>query len=60
AAIFTYGFETAVKNFNDAKIPLICLSDFNHLLTEAVKNQYLDEDQLIYVKSWRLDPANWK
>jgi hypothetical protein len=33
---------------------------FNHLLTEAVKNQYLDEDQLIYVKSWRLDPANWK
>ena len=60
AAIFTYGFETAVKNFTEAKIPLVCLSDFNHLLTEAVKNQYLDEDQLIYVKSWRLDPANWK
>jgi orotate phosphoribosyltransferase len=60
AAIFTYAFETAVKNFTDAKIPLVCLSDFNHLLTEAVKNQYLDEDQLIYVKSWRLDPANWK
>jgi orotate phosphoribosyltransferase len=60
AAIFTYGFETAEKNFAEAKIPLVCLSDFNHLLIEAVKNQYLDEDQLIYVKSWRLDPANWK
>ncbi|MBX2895870.1 MAG: orotate phosphoribosyltransferase [Cyclobacteriaceae bacterium] len=60
AAIFTYGFETAENNFADAKIPLVCLSDFNHLLTEAVKNQYLNEDQLIYVKSWRLDPANWK
>ncbi|MCW5912788.1 MAG: orotate phosphoribosyltransferase [Cyclobacteriaceae bacterium] len=60
AAIFTYGFDTAEKNFTEAKIPLVCLSDFNHLLTEAVKNQYLDENQLIYVKSWRLDPANWK
>lgn len=60
AAIFTYGFDTAEKNFTEAKIPLVCLSDFNSLLEEAVKNQYLDENQLIYVKSWRLDPANWK
>jgi orotate phosphoribosyltransferase len=59
-AIFTYGFEVAEKNFADAKIPLVCLSDFNHLLKEAVNQKALDEDQLIYVKSWRLDPANWK
>jgi orotate phosphoribosyltransferase len=59
-AIFTYGFDTAVKNFEQANVPLHCLSDFNHLLTEAVAKKYLDEDQLIYVKSWRLDPANWK
>lgn len=59
-AIFTYGFETAEKSFEDAKIQLVCLSDFNHLLQHAVKNNYLDENQLIYVKSWRLDPANWK
>jgi orotate phosphoribosyltransferase len=59
-AIFTYGFEVAEKNFEDAKIPLICLSDFNYLLKEAVNNKALDEDQLVYVKSWRLDPANWK
>ncbi len=59
-AIFTYGFEAAEKGFEEAKIPLTCLSDFNHLLQQAVKNNYLDENQLIYVKSWRLDPANWK
>jgi orotate phosphoribosyltransferase len=59
-AIFTYGFEVAEKNFEDAGIPLICLSDFNYLLKEAVNKKALDEDQLIYVKSWRLDPANWK
>ncbi|MCU0367429.1 MAG: orotate phosphoribosyltransferase [Cyclobacteriaceae bacterium] len=59
-AIFTYGFEVAQENFNQAKIPLTCLSDFNHLLKQAVESKYLGEDQLNYVQSWRLDPANWK
>ena len=59
-AIFTYGFDVAEKNFKEAGIPLVCLSDFNHMLKEAVDKKYLDEDQLIYVKSWRVDPANWK
>ena len=60
AAIFTYGFDVAEQNFERAKIPLVCLSDFNALLTTAVEKKYLDESQLIHVKSWRLDPANWK
>lgn len=59
-AIFTYGFDVAEKNFSAAKIPLVCLSDFNALLNAAVQMKYLDEKQLIHVKSWRLDPANWK
>ena len=59
-AIFTYGFDVAEKNFEEAGIRLVCLSDFNHLLKEAVRKKYLDENQLIYVKSWRVDPANWK
>ena len=59
-AIFTYGFEQSEKSFSEQKIKLICLSDFNHLLQEALERKYLDENQLIYVKSWKLDPANWK
>jgi len=59
-AIFTYGFQVAETNFAKANIPLVCLSDFAHLLEEAVDKKYLDEDQLTYVKSWREDPANWK
>jgi orotate phosphoribosyltransferase len=59
-AIFTYGFDQSEKNFSEEKIKLICLSDFNHLLEEALQKKYLDENQLIYVKSWKLDPANWK
>ena len=59
-AIFTYGFDVAEKNFEEAGIRLVCLSDFNHLLKEAVRKKYLDENQLVYVKSCRVDPANWK
>lgn len=59
-AIFTYGFEVATRNFEDAEIKLVCLSDFNALIKEAVAKKYLDDDQMVYVKSWRLDPANWK
>ena len=59
-AIFTYGFDEAMRNFENAKIPLVCLSDFDHLLKEAVLHNYLDEKELIYVKSWRMDPARWK
>ncbi len=59
-AIFTYGFDVAIKNFEEANIPLVCLSDFDHILKEAVDKKYLDENQLIYVKSWRVDPGNWK
>lgn len=60
AAIFTYGFDTAAKNFEEAGIPLVCLSDFNHLLSEAVNSKYLDEKALVYLKGWRADPAGWK
>jgi len=59
-AIFTYGFDVAEKSFAQANIPLVCLSDFNYLLTEAVAKKYLDEDQLGYVKSWKLNPEHWK
>ncbi len=59
-AIFTYGFDAAENSFKEAGIALTCLSDFNHMLQAAVTRNYLDENQLIYVKSWRLDPANWK
>lgn len=60
AAIFTYGFDTAEKNFSEAGIPLVCLSDFSALLKQATAKAVIQESDLVYVKSWRLDPVNWK
>ena len=59
-AIFTYGLEAAETNFEKEKVDLVCLSDFNHLLQEALQNKFINEDQLQHIKAWRLDPAHWK
>ena len=59
-AIFTYGFNLSTKAFEQAKVPLVCLSDFDHLLEVALKSNFIDADKMNYVKSWRLDPANWR
>ncbi|MBL6445527.1 orotate phosphoribosyltransferase [Fulvivirga sp. 29W222] len=60
AAIFTYGFDLADKNFKDAGIPLICLSNYNLLIEEALKRDYIKKDQIASLEAWREDPANWK
>lgn len=59
-SIFNYGFDVATRNFEDANVPLVSLSDFNHLLTYALEQKYITEDQLTSLKAWRFDPAGWK
>ena len=56
AAIFTYGFDIATNNFAEADCPLLCLSDYSHLL----KVSNLDSDKLAELQSWRSNPAAWK
>lgn len=58
-AIFTYGFDVAAKNFEAAGISLLCLSDFEHLLPEAIKLNSIQPEDLEKVKTWRSDPAAW-
>ncbi len=58
-AIFTYGFDVAEKSFEEANIPLVCLSDFNFLVQTALANNSISADQLAYIQSWRVNPATW-
>lgn len=59
-SIFNYGFDIAARNFNEEGVSLISLSDFSHLLTYALHQNYITEDQLISLKAWRVDPSNWR
>ncbi|MGK0251938.1 MAG: orotate phosphoribosyltransferase [Gammaproteobacteria bacterium] len=58
-AIFTYGFETATKNFEKAAVTLNTLSDYTHLLEQAADTNYITQDQQSALENWRKDPANW-
>jgi orotate phosphoribosyltransferase len=58
-AIFTYGFELARKNFEDKQVALYTLSDYNTMLGEAVKENYVAEHELASLREWRSSPETW-
>lgn len=58
-AIFSYGFEVADKNFSDAGVPLVCLSNYDALLPQAVEENYIDESTLASLTDWRKNPSCW-
>lgn len=59
AAIFTYGFETAEENFKKAKCSLLCLSNYEILIQQALKSKYITEKDLESLKEWRSAPSEW-
>lgn len=59
-AIFTYGFPLATKNFEDAGIPLHCLSDYSTMLQIAIGQGYITEKDVESLEQWRSDPSTWE
>jgi orotate phosphoribosyltransferase len=60
AAIFTYGFEVAVNNFEKANCEFFTLSDYDTLLEQGVDSKYINENDVASLKEWKSDPENWK
>tara|TARA_R110002072_G_scaffold175538_3_gene331376 strand:- start:6305 stop:6988 length:684 start_codon:yes stop_codon:yes gene_type:complete len=58
-AVFTYGFQVAQDNFKKENITLHTLSDYEHLLGQAEKANYISNKELETLKSWRENPAEW-
>ena len=58
-AIFTYGFPVAVEAFKEAKVTLTTLSNYDAVLEEALRTDYIDESEIAVLQEWRKDPANW-
>ncbi|MDR5591050.1 orotate phosphoribosyltransferase [Christiangramia sp. SM2212] len=59
-AIFTYGFDTSVKNFENLDIELHTLSDYENLIETAQNTNYINIEEAGVLRKWREDPANWK
>jgi orotate phosphoribosyltransferase len=58
-AIFTYGFQTAVDNFQKAKCELHTLTNYDTLLQQALDTNYINEAQLVSLQEWRKSPGSW-
>jgi len=59
AAIFSYGFEVATDNFNNANVDLFTLSNYENLLPLAVSKKYISEEEEITLQEWRKNPSKW-
>jgi orotate phosphoribosyltransferase len=58
-ALFTYNFEISNQNFSSAAIPLNTLSDYDHLIKEALSSDYIKQEEMKILQSWRSNPTKW-
>ena len=58
-AIFTYGFDIAVKNFQEAECPFVTLTDYDHLIDQALKLEYINDSDIQSLKKWKSSPESW-
>lgn len=59
AAIFTYGFDLASKNFENASVKLHTLSDYNVLVKLAAEKGYIKDEEIKSLSAWRNAPDVW-
>lgn len=60
AAIFSYGFDLAKEAFQKEEVPYVVLSDYDHLIEQALLLEYIKESELSLLKKWRSLPGEWK
>ncbi|MCE2617267.1 MAG: orotate phosphoribosyltransferase [Phocaeicola sp.] len=58
-ASFTYGFQVSVDAFKAAKVTLVTLTNYEAVLEEALKTEYISEEDVTVLNTWRKDPAHW-
>ena len=59
-ASYTYGFPVAEQAFADAKVTLVTLTDYEHVVQEALETGYIDAADVEVLHQWRKDPAHWQ
>jgi orotate phosphoribosyltransferase len=58
-SIFNYGFEVADEAFKSEKCTLISLSNYDNLITQALKSKYIKKEDLESLNAWRQNPTTW-
>ncbi len=58
-AIFTYGLNISMENFQKNKVNLDTLSNYNELINKATDIKYISENDSETLKKWNENPENW-
>jgi len=58
-AIFTYGFPIAQKSMKEVRVELTTLCDYDAILDEALRTDYIDQAELKILQDWRKEPEKW-
>lgn len=58
-ASYTYGFPVAQEAFDKAGVKLITLTDYEHVVEQAVATGYIGAADVNVLNEWRKDPAHW-
>ena len=59
-AIFTYGFSVADENFKNANCPYVTLTNYDILIEEALRKDYISENDMASLREWKDNPEAWK
>lgn len=59
-ASYTYGFPVAAKAFAEAGVRLETLTDYDHVVAEAVATGYIAESDVEVLAEWRKNPSEWR
>ena len=58
-SIFSYGFPIATESMAEANVELTSLSNYDAILEEALRTDYIDESELQTLQDWRKNPDTW-
>ena len=58
-AIFSYGFNIATENFEDANIELHTLGNYENLLEQALDTNYITKKEQDILAQWNSNPSEW-
>ena len=59
-ASYTYGFDVARQAFEDAKVLLLTLTNYEAVLEAALQTGYISKDQIPTLNEWRSNPSEWR
>ena len=59
-ASYTYGFDVATKAFKDAKVELVTLTNYEAVVSEALRIGYIKKEDVALLEEWRKNPSEWR